>query len=95
MFRPKPPPVVGVDHLHAVHVSVAEHVALLRERLAELGSATFAALTADCAGPLEVVARFLGVLDLFRGAEVDLDQPEPFGELTVRWTPPGRAEEPS
>ncbi len=88
VFRPKPPPVVGTDHLHGLHVSVGEQAALLRERLARLGSASFATLTADCAGPLEVVARFLAVLDLYRGAEVDLDQPEPFGELTVRWTPP-------
>ncbi|MGE3287672.1 MAG: ScpA family protein [Pseudonocardia sp.] len=95
VFRPKPPPTVGVDHLHAVHVSVAEHVALLRERLAELGTATFAVLTADCAGPLEVVARFLGVLDMYRGAEVDLHQPEPFGELTVRWTPEDAAARPA
>jgi len=87
VFRPKPPPVVGTDHLHAVHVSVEEHVALLRERLAALGSASFAALTADCAAPLEVVARFLAVLDLYRTCDVELDQPEPFGELTVRWTP--------
>ncbi|GAA5125367.1 segregation and condensation protein A [Pseudonocardia adelaidensis] len=87
VFRPKPPPTVGIDHLHAVAVSVAEHAAILRERLAELGSATFAELTADCANPLEVVARFLAVLDLFRSAVVDLQQPEPFGELTVRWTP--------
>jgi len=86
VFRPKPPPVVGTDHLRAARVSVAEHVTLLRTRLAELGSASFATLTADCAGPLEVVARFLGVLDLYQGAEVELDQPEPFGELTVRWT---------
>ena len=47
----------------------------------------FAALTADCAGPLEVVARFLAVPDLYRGAAVELEQPEAFGELTVRWTP--------
>ncbi|MHA6623637.1 segregation and condensation protein A [Pseudonocardia sp. DLS-67] len=87
VFRPKPPPTVGIDHLHAVPVSVAEHAAILRERLAELGSATFAELTTDCANPLEVVARFLAVLDLFRSAVVDLQQPEPFGELTVRWTP--------
>ena len=86
-FRPKPPPTVGVDHLHAPQVSVAEQAALLAERLATLGSATFAALTADCAGPLEVVARFLAVLDLFRNAAVELEQPEAFGELTVRWTP--------
>jgi segregation and condensation protein A len=87
VFRPKPPPTVGIDHLHAPAVSVAEQVAILRERLAELGEATFAALTADCDGPLEVVARFLAVLDLFREAVIDLAQPEPFGELTVRWTP--------
>jgi segregation and condensation protein A len=87
VFRPKPPPTVGIDHLHAAAVSVAEHVAILRERLAELGMATFADLTADCANPLEVVARFLAVLELYREAAVDLRQPEPFGELTVRWTP--------
>ena len=37
VFRPKPPPTVGLDHLHAATVSVAEHAALLRGRLAELG----------------------------------------------------------
>ena len=82
-----PEVLLGVDHLHAPQVSVAEQAALLAERLATLGSATFAALTADCAGPLEVVARFLAVLDLFRNAAVELEQPEAFGELTVRWTP--------
>jgi len=88
VFRPQPPPPTpGLDHLHQHEVSVAEHAALLRARLAELGVASFAQLTADCVAPIEVVARFLAVLDLFRGIEVDLDQPEPFGELTVRWTP--------
>ena len=89
VLRPKPPPTVGVDHLHAPTVSVAEHVAILRERLAELGEATFAALTADCVSALEVIARFMAVLELFREATIQLDQPECFGELTVRWTPHG------
>ena len=87
VFRPKPPPAVDLDHLHLPRVSVAEHAAVLRERLARLGCATFAALSADCAGPLEVVARFLAVLDLYREASVGLEQPEAFGELTVRWSP--------
>ncbi|WP_225920714.1 segregation and condensation protein A [Pseudonocardia oceani] len=88
VFRPKPPPEgPGLGHLHLHEVSVSEHAELLRARLAELGVATFAVLTADCVAPIEVVARFLAVLDLFRGACVELDQPEPFGELTVRWTP--------
>jgi segregation and condensation protein A len=85
VFRPKPPPTVGLDHLHVAQVSVPEHAAYLRERLAELGVATFAVLTADCATPLEIVARFLAVLELFRERSVELEQPEPFGELTVRW----------
>ena len=42
VFRPKPPPTVGLDHLHVAQVSVPEHAAILRERLAELGVATFA-----------------------------------------------------
>ena len=70
VLRPKPPPTVGVDHLHAPAVSVAEHVAILRERLAELGEATFAALTVDCTSALEVIARFMAVLELFREATI-------------------------
>ena len=88
VLRPKPPPSVGVDHLHTHAVSVAEHVAILRERLAELGEATFAVLTVDCTSGLEVIARFMAVLELFREATVAVHQPECFGELTVRWTPP-------
>ena len=88
VLRPKPPPTVGLDHLHAPAVSVAEHVAILRARLAELGEATFSALSVDCANALEVIARFMGLLELFREATIALDQPECFGELTVRWTPP-------
>jgi segregation and condensation protein A len=88
VLRPKPPPTVGVDHLHASAVSVAAHVAILRERLAALGEATFTVLTADCTTPMEVIARFMGLLELFREATIALDQPECFGELTVRWTPP-------
>lgn len=88
VFRPKPPPAgPATEHLHQHEVSVAEHAELLRARLAELGVATFAVLTSDCVAPIEVVARFLAVLDLYRGAEVELDQPESFGALTVRWTP--------
>ena len=93
VFRPRPPQEVGVDHLHAVHVSVAEHTQLLRERLAVAGTATFAELTADCVGTLEVIARFMGLLELYRERSVALEQPEPFADLTVTWTA-DRADDP-
>nr|WP_218612130.1 segregation/condensation protein A [Pseudonocardia sp. KRD291] len=86
VFRPRVPETVGLEHLHGSSVSVPEHTALMRERLAELGSATFATLTADCVAPIEVIARFMGLLELYRERSVALDQPEPFGELMVTWT---------
>jgi segregation and condensation protein A len=88
VFRPKPPPTVSLDHLHAGLVSVPEHMAVLRERLLELGRASFHQLTADCAEPMQVVARFLAVLELYRESNVMLDQEESFGELMVSWTGP-------
>jgi segregation and condensation protein A len=87
-LTPKPPPTVSVDHLHAPAVSVTEQLLLVRERLAGAGTATFRALSGDCAHTLEVVARFLALLELYRQQLVSFDQVSPLGELHVRWTGP-------
>ena len=87
-MTPKPAPVVSIDHVHMVRVSVREHAALLRDRLRRAGSATFRILCADCASTLEVVARFLALLELYREGLVGFTQEEALGELTVRWTGP-------
>ncbi|MBV8539977.1 MAG: segregation/condensation protein A [Pseudonocardiales bacterium] len=87
VFRPKPPPPsVSLEHLHTPRVSVHEHAAVLRDRLARDGRASFRSLVADCGHTREVVARFLALLDLYRAAVVVFDQPDPLGELWVRWT---------
>ena len=86
VFRPKPPPTVNLDHIHASPVSVAEHTAAMRAILADRGTATFGELVAGCSATLEIVARFLGLLNLYRESAVAFDQPEPLGTLTVRWT---------
>lgn len=86
VFRPKPPPTVSLAHLHAVHESVPEHAALLRERLRLVGSASFRELVADCQHTLQVVARFLALLELYREATVMFDQVDALGDLHVRWT---------
>jgi segregation and condensation protein A len=86
-MTPRPtPPGVSVAHLHAPAVSVREQVAVLVDRLRRAGTTTFRALVADCPDTLTVVARFLGLLELFREADVVFEQFTPFGELTVRWT---------
>ncbi|RBY78788.1 segregation/condensation protein A [Geodermatophilus sp. TF02-6] len=85
-LTPAAPPVVSVAHLHAPPVSVAEQLLVVRNRLLGAGTATFRALTADCAHTLEVVARFLALLELYRQQRVTFEQLTPFGELHVRWT---------
>jgi segregation and condensation protein A len=91
VFRPKPPPMVGLDHLHASTVSVPEQVRILSGRLRERGESTFADLVADCEHGIEVVGRFLAVLEMYRSRDVALDQPEAFAELRIRWAPGGDA----
>ncbi|MEU6268603.1 segregation and condensation protein A [Saccharopolyspora shandongensis] len=85
VFRPKPPPTVSLDHIHQHGVSVREHAALLRVRLAEKGSATFGELVSDCGHTVEVVARFLALLELYREKVLQFEQESPLGELLVRW----------
>ena len=85
-FTPKPaPPEVSIAHIHQVRVSVREHANLLRERLRRAGHATFGLLVADCENTLEVVARFLALLELYREGLVEFEQPVSLDELTVRW----------
>jgi segregation and condensation protein A len=86
VFRPKPPPTVSIAHIHMGRVSVREHAALLRVMLAERGQATFGELVEDCEHTVEIVARFLALLELYREATVQFEQLEALAELHVRWT---------
>jgi segregation and condensation protein A len=69
-----------------VRVSVREHAEMLRMQLVRVRAASFLTLCADCQNTLEVVARFLALLELFRDGLVGFVQEEALGDLTVRWT---------
>ncbi|WP_346623517.1 ScpA family protein [Blastococcus montanus] len=84
-LAPKAPETVSVSHLHAPAVSVSEQLLLVRNQLVRAGTASFRALTADCAHTLEVVARFLALLELYRQQRVVFEQLTPLGDLHVRW----------
>ncbi len=85
-LAPKPVETVGVAHLHAPAVSVSEQLMVVRDHLARAGTVSFRALTADCSHTLEVVARFLALLELYRQQRVTFEQLTPLGDLHVRWT---------
>lgn len=95
-FTPRPVPTVGLSHLHIPRVSVPEHAKRMVELLAERGAGqwmTFTELVAECTAPIEIVARFLGVLELYRSKAVLFEQSEPLGPLQVSWTGEGPAQD--
>ena len=94
-LTPRAAELVAVDHVHGGTVSVREQTALLHERLRRSGGASFRSLTADCQGTLEVVARFLGLLELYREGLVAFEQAEALSELRVRWTGPAPGDDPT
>ncbi|HVE97910.1 MAG TPA: segregation/condensation protein A [Mycobacteriales bacterium] len=83
-----PPPGVATDHVHVVRVSVRERAVLLAGRLAALGRASFRALVSDCTQPVEVVASFLALLELYREGHISFEQLVPLGDLHIRWVAP-------
>lgn len=48
--------------------------------------ASFSELVADCTAPIEIVGRFLALLELYRTRAVAFEQSEPLGALQVSWT---------
>jgi segregation and condensation protein A len=82
---PRQVPVIDVGHLHTPTVNVREQAAVIAARLRVAGQASFRALISDCTGPMEVVGRFLALLELYRESVVAFSQLEPLGDLHVRW----------
>ena len=85
-LTPKPVPVVDLYHVNPITTTVADAVAELIDELPRVGRITFRRLTADFVERLEVIVRFLAVLELFKQGVVELDQPERFGDIEVVWT---------
>ena len=88
-FAPRPVPTVATDHLHVSRVSVPEQAERLLELLRRRGVghwASFGELVSDCSEPIEIVGRFLALLELYRARTVAFEQSEPLGALQVSWT---------
>ena len=85
-MAPRELPTVGLDHLHAPLVSVREQAAHVVAMLRRGERMTFRQLIAGADQMGVVVARFLAVLELYRGSFVGFEQIEPLGELTVHWS---------
>ena len=50
-----------------------------------IGSITFRRLTAGFVDRIEIVVRFLAILEMFKQGLVELEQASIFGDITIEW----------
>ncbi len=82
---PKPVPTVDLFHVSAVRASVADAMTELLDELPRVGRISFRRLTDGLVERLEVIVRFLALLELFKQGLVELDQTERFGDIDIVW----------
>lgn len=82
-----PKPVLRVDlhHVAPVKISVAEALEELVDELPRIGRITFRRLTQEFVERLDVIVRFLALLELYKQGAVDLVQHGTFGSLDITW----------
>ncbi len=85
-ITPRPVPRVDLFHVAPIRVSVADAVAELLDELPRVGRITFRRLTADLVERLEVIVRFLALLELYKQGQIELRQGDRFGEIDVEWS---------
>ncbi len=81
----RPQPVLDLSHVTVEQVSVSEAVSELEAFLPSSGEVTFKQLTSHLKTRMQVIVRFLALLELHKRGVLTLDQGETFGDLHVRW----------
>ena len=84
--QPKPPTTIDLFHVAPIRASVADALMELLDVLPSLGRVTFAQLTEAIHDRIEVVCRFLAILELYKQGRVDIEQSDKFGDIQVLWT---------
>jgi segregation and condensation protein A len=84
---------LSLYHISPIRFTVAEAVEELMEDIARMGSTSFRALTTGLVERLEIVVRFLAILEMYKQGFIELDQVDRFGDITVLWTGIGTGNE--
>ncbi len=81
----KPKPEVNLFHVTPIKANVTDAIGEMLDVLPRSGPMSFRRLTTGLTERVEIVVRFLAVLELFKQGLVELDQVDNFGDLTVAW----------
>ncbi len=84
-LTPRPTPRIDLFHVAPIRASVADALVEVVDELARVGRITFARLTSSLVDRLEIIVRFLAVLELFKQGLVELEQAERCGEIAIEW----------
>ena len=84
---------LSLYHISPIRFTVAEAVEELMEDIARVGNTSFRALTSGLVERLEIVVRFLAILEMYKQGFIELDQVDRFGDITVQWTGIGTGNE--
>ncbi|MFN0027688.1 MAG: segregation and condensation protein A [Acidimicrobiales bacterium] len=82
---PKVQPRVNLEHLPQIRASVMDAIAEVADELRRAGSLSFRELCEGLVDRVEVVVRFLAVLELYKQGHVELEQASSLALLEVQW----------
>lgn len=85
-ITPRPRDEVNLYHVSPIRFTVAEAVQELMDELPRIRHTSFRALTNGLVERLEIVVRFLALLEMFKQGFIEIDQIDRFGDITVEWT---------
>ncbi|MGH2683968.1 MAG: segregation and condensation protein A [Actinomycetota bacterium] len=78
------PPTVDLSHVTPIRATVADALEAMREHLAASPASRFRDMVRGC-NRIDVVVRFLALLEMHAQGQVALSQAATFGEIEVRW----------
>ena len=82
---PKPEPKVDLFHVGVIKANVADALAELVDELPRVRRITFRRLTSDLVDRIEIIVRFLALLELFKQGYLEIEQSEKFGDIDIVW----------
>lgn len=93
VFTPAPVIELDMSHVAPIRASVKDAVAEVAEVLMARGPVAFEELCGGGMSKIDVVVRFLALLELYKAGAIELDQQDRFGAIRAAWTGAAEAEE--
>ncbi|MHB8511429.1 MAG: segregation and condensation protein A [Actinomycetota bacterium] len=85
VLSPKLKPELDVSHITPIRASVQQAAEAIRNLLESRSRRSFRELASNAESRIEVIVRFLALLELFKAGEVEVSQPATFGDIEVVW----------